>query len=289
MRIVERIVNSVKEQMGDNYEINLVEIGKNNGVVCQAITIRERGGKIAPTIHIDSLLEKTESEEISVQEAAAEITSVYRKQDDFEKYMDISKCINKEYALEKVAYQIVNKENNADMLNGIPHKEFLDLAVIYRVIIKEENDECLSMAITNDFCEAYSISKDELDSAAWKNTEERSFIVCPISSLFMDISSVPENNGELPMWVFTNPSNFNGASVMLYKDYFNGLANQLKSDLYILPSSIHEVIAVPVNNSQLDFLKRTVYEINATTVAAEEVLSNNVYRYSRANGRLSIA
>lgn len=36
---------------------------------------------------------------------------------------------------------------------------------------------------------------------------------------------------------------------MFYKDYFNGLANQLKSDLYILPSSIHEVIAAPVNNS----------------------------------------
>lgn len=191
--------------------------------------------------------------------------------------------------MEKVAYQIVNKENNADMLNGIPHKEFLDLAVIYRVIIKEENAGCLSMAITNDFCEAYSISKDELDSAAWKNTEKRSFIMCPISSLFMDISGMPENIGELPMWVFTNPSNFNGASVMLYKDYFNGLANQLKSDLYILPSSIHEVIAVPVNNSQLDFFKRIVSEINATTVAAEEVLSNNVYKYSRANGRLSIA
>lgn len=286
MTTIERIVNAVKGLMGDNYEVYLKEIGKNNGLVCQTVTIHKQGSKVDLFIHIDSFLEKIESGEISVQEAAAEITGVYWERYNKEGFIDIKNYVSKEYILDRVVYQIVNKRKNAKRLKKMPYKEFLDLAVVYRVIWIEENSGAFTMAVTNDFCDAYSISREELDTAARGNTEKRGFCVYSMASLLKGLSGAPENMEKAPMWVLTNPAKFHGAVVMLYKDYLNSLADQQKSDLYILPSSIHEVIAVPVNVIQLDILKTMVCEINDTEVAADEVLSNNVYRYNRDNGEL---
>lgn len=237
MTNMERVVNAVKEFMGDNYEVYLNEIRKNNGMVHQAVTIREQGGKVAPSFYIDSFLKAIESEEISIWEAAEEISGFYRERVNMERARELRKCINKEYVLEKVVYQLVNKEKNTDLLSRIPYKEFLDLAVIYRVIV-EENDGYASMAVTNNLCDAYSISKDELDAAARSNTEKCGFYVSPISEVVKEMSDVPENIEKVPMWILTNSTNINGAAVMLYKKYFNDLAKQLESDLYVLPSSI---------------------------------------------------
>lgn len=54
--------------------------------------------------------------------------------------------------------------------------------------------------------------------------------------------------GEMPpeqqMYVISNNKGINGAVSMLYEDGLHELAEKLGSDLYIMPSSIHEVIAV---------------------------------------------
>lgn len=62
----------------------------------------------------------------------------------------------------------------------------------------------------------------------------------------------------------------------------------MKSDLYVLPASIHEVIAIPANGVGPDVLRKMVAEVNADEVADEEILSGNVYRYRLGTGRLEI-
>lgn len=289
MTNMKEVLREVKERMGDHYEVYSEEIGKNNGLMCQAVTIREHGSRVAPSIHADSLLEKIESEEISVQEAAAAITGVYWEKYSKEGFADIKNCISKEFILDRVIYQIVNKEKNANRLKKMPHKTFLDLAAAYRVIWKEEDSGMLSKAVTDEFCSHYSISQDELDAAARRNTEQRGFCVHSMASLLKELICMPEDVEEAPMWVITNPGKFYGAAVMLYEEYFSDLSGHLENDLYILPSSIHEVIVVPANVFETDFLKEMVREVNASEVAAEEVLSENVYRYSREDGMLLTA
>ena len=68
---------------------------------------------------------------------------------------------------------------------------------------------------------------------------------------------------------------------MLYMGVIKEFARLIKSDLYILPSSIHELILLPFDDTKdKEALKRMVMEINGTQVAADEVLSDNVYIYS---------
>lgn len=171
------------------------------------------------------------------------------------------------------------------------YRDFLDLAVVYRVIVAENGSETCSFAVKNVICKKYGISGDELESAARRNTEGKGFQMWPIASIIAEAAGVQEEDceGNIPMWVFSNDRRNYGAAVMLYEGYFDKLARRIESDLYILPSSIHEVIAVPDNGMDKDELRAIVRMINSREVPEDEVLSENVYRYCRKEKRLVIA
>ena len=52
----------------------------------------------------------------------------------------------------------------------------------------------------------------------------------------------------------------NGAASMLYENELHELAESLESDLYILPSSVHEVIAVSSDMGSPEMLAQMVVE-----------------------------
>ena len=71
--------------------------------------------------------------------------------------------------------------------------------------------------------------------------------------------------------------------------FYNKLSSQLESDLYILPSSVHECIAVSTNVGDPYELAEMVSEINMGQVALEDRLSNQVYHYDKDARRLTLA
>ena len=92
------------------------------------------------------------------------------------------------------------------------------------------------------------------------------------------------------MYVCSNSQKVNGAGVILYKDLLKQFAEKTGSDFYILPSSIHETLLVPVSDQmEVEALRSMVREVNATQVAPEEVLSDNVYIYRREDDKISLA
>ena len=93
----------------------------------------------------------------------------------------------------------------------------------------------------------------------------------------------------ISLYVLTNKIGINGAAVILYDNVLKMIAEELESDLIILPSSIHEVIVIKDDGADPDILKQIVCEVNLCEVTAVEVLSGNVYRYSRKENKLTIA
>ena len=93
------------------------------------------------------------------------------------------------------------------------------------------------------------------------------------------------------MYIVSNEKKLNGASAILYKDSLQSIARRLNSDFYIIPSSVHEVIAIPYNDftkKQESFLKETIAFVNNTEVSTQDVLSNNLYFFSREDNELKI-
>ena len=86
----------------------------------------------------------------------------------------------------------------------------------------------------------------------------------------------------MTQYVLTNCRGIKGAATVLYKGVLKTFADKIGNDLFILPSSVHEVILVPYEDSMnVAELGAIVKAINLSEVPDEDVLSDHVYLYSR--------
>lgn len=284
--IIKIMVEMIRERMG--CDVVTKDVPKNNGTVKKAIMIIEEGEeevRITPTIYIDDMVAEIEANKWSIAAAVDEVINLHRNNKELGNVKYIISKLSKEIILENVQYQLVNKCLNKARLETVPYKEFLDLAVLYRSIIERTEDGTAGFVINNQLCEKYEISQEELEEAAKRNMAKETFKVTNIAEILL-ISIFDET----PMYVCSNESGINGATIMLDTKYFKELSEKLGEDLIILPSSIHEVIAVPkLPEVELEALREMVKDINGTQLAAEEVLGDSVYKYIREDDKITIA
>lgn len=193
---------------------------------------------------------------------------------------------------DKIFYQIVNRKQNNEMLKDVPHRDYLDFAIIYRVAVEINDNHIASAVITNELANRSGYSEENLYNLAEVNTP-RLFPVKVANIMELLINMIPEADIEafpedeaVPMYVVTNTYENNGAAVgFLYRNVLHDLAEKLKcTELYILPSSIHEIIAIPADEADevagIEKLVEMVMEVNSQQVNLPERLSNQVYLYN---------
>lgn len=216
---------------------------------------------------------------------------------------DIRHAMTPEYARRNIYFQLINTEQNKKLLQNIPNRPYQDLSVIYRLHIGEQGDKMASMIINNYVAETdFGLSEEQLFALAKENTKR--MFPPEIKSLnelikeMMLADGVPQEyvdmvvgnvEPEQDLWVLTNQSRKYGASFLLYEDQLQEIAQKLGTDLYILPSSIHETLAAPVSLGNPAELAEMVAEVNREKVALSERLSNQVYHYDRNKRELSLA
>ena len=301
--LMEEIKNMVQKAFGDDFCVSLEAVQKNNGLIKNAINIRKSNTLIAPAIYIDDVLGLIQGGSTGLQDVVNGIVEMYKKQaTEMDGVASIMKNIKRENILNKVVYRLINREKNKEKLACTPHKDFLDLSVVY--CIEEDKADGLqySVMLNDSLCYGFGISPAELEKAAEQNTQARGFAVQTMDDIIRQ--SVSEDMDTTPsashgvsrsvstgnsMWVFSSRSKVYGASILLYQKYFEDVAARLNDDLYIMPSSIHELICIPAAGFDPDDLRTIVREINSMQVAPEEVLSDNVYMYRKETGVISIA
>lgn len=288
--IIREMKGLVSERTGA--EVTVHNVTKNNGTELVGISIKETGKRIAPIVYIDNIIAGIEYGDITMQDAVENIERMYKEN----KYIIPGVCdsfqLDKEFILQRVECRLVNRELNEKILDNVPHKDFLDLAVTYVVVVSRDVDGVASFQVKNEMLELYGINVEELEDAAIKNTYDIGFTKMSMVEIMKgmpgyDMGMTEEDNLE---YVLTNESGVNGANVMLYSQLFDEIVEEYNSDLYILPSSIHEVIVIPANEDRsLKKLKIIVKSLNNKVVSEQEILSRSVYKYSKENKEVSIA
>jgi len=285
------ITESVQKEMGCEYRVLLHHAIKNNATPMDGLTILKEGEKASPTIFLNDFYQEL-SNVNGVEKIAVKIKQIYEKRcrkipfnmKEFKEYEKIKT---------KLAIKLVNYEENQLLLKELPHKKFLDLAIICYVLVEKTGIDTASILVRQEYRKLWKVSEDELFSQAMENTPK---LLPPeiknMNDLIWETLSKQEETfkqeeafkEEVPMYVLTNLSCFNGAAAMLYPHVVLDFANQIKADLYILPSSIHEVILIPQNSGiQKETLEQMVREVNEEEVERIEQLSNHVYCYYRKN------
>lgn len=306
---LEEIKQRVTEYLGSQYKVDLNCIPKNNGIILDGLTITREGESISPTIYLASFYEWFKEGQ-KLQDILAAIMHTYehaRLEEgiNMDFFADFSKVAN------HIVYKLINYERNAEQLEGIPHFRYLDLAIVFYYIYENNMIGSATIQITNHHLKMWHVAKEEIYELAKKNSPrllkaecknmeevlrellyERREEACSVQKGMHTEPDKKTSNDMgaegMPMYVLSNASRMNGAAVMLYKDALKGIAEKLGDNLYILPSSIHEVILVPEDYCNRTNLEEMVSEVNTSQVDAQEVLSNRVYLYSRKDETICV-
>lgn len=95
------------------------------------------------------------------------------------------------------------------------------------------------------------------------------------------------------MLVLTNKDKVNGAACLLYPHLLEKLAEERNASFIILPSSIHEVLLLPVRDvleeGEAAAYTQMVHEVNQTELAEQEILSDHAYFYDRSKAEICAA
>ena len=111
----------------------------------------------------------------------------------------------------------------------------------------------------------------------------------PVVKSMIEFFGFPDSFDDF-IYIIINKESFLGSATILYNDNepLKELAEKFDNDLYIFPSSVHEIIVTPVISDDSDYLHSMVKNINNTIVNGSDYLSDNVYKYDRKTNEISI-
>lgn len=291
--IAAKIVTILPEDFA-GAEITVSEYNKNNGIVLTGLSVRKPGSDVSSVIYLDQYYNHYCEKIATMDDILLSIKKILLDNLGNE-YSDVKEAIvDFTNVKDKIFVAFINKQRNAEKLLNIPYTEMEDLAVIYKVMLTSSKKGAATITISNPMMEQWGITKEELHALSVENS--RRILPPEVLPLGKMVEKIMRLNGmsgeqldeidelftpeEIPMFVITNDLKLNGAASIYYSDVLEKIAEKLRDDLYILPSSIHEVIAIPLKYGDLESLSTMVKEVNSTQVAEEEQLSDNVYLYT---------
>lgn len=304
--VVGRVLDFLPESFR-GAEVGLNVVTKPNDIKLTGLTIRKAGSNIAPTIYLEEFYSQIESGDnfSLVMKRIADVRIAHEVEDvDLETILDFNNC------KDRILPRLYGSEMNREVCNNRVYTKIEDFVVMYIVDMGVVSDGTMSIPIDSKIIEAWGISIAELHQIAIENQHSRhkgtlktmfevmKDLLYPemlndmdgdeemADAMFGQMFSTP--GGE--MYIISNESNFNGSSMILDSEFMNKVAEKIGGEFYILPSSIHEVIAVPKSEVlDTEYLATMVYEINRSQVAESDRLSDHVYTYTRENGLVRVA
>lgn len=277
------ILDSLGAYYGDDYTLSIRTIPKNNQISLDGLTIQEKGCNISPTIYLNSYYEefKRGASFYSILEKIKNLYAINRPSEN----IDIRFFSDFELVQDRICMKLVHYEKNRELLNEIPHIRFLDLAVVFYYLLNLIPGENATILIYNNHMEHWKTNTDILYQYAKENTSRLlPYYFDDIFTILNDIEHPDEYPGkpDNPLYVLTNSEKLFGAATILYPELLSSIAKRLNRDLIIFPSSVHEVLILPISDSDnLEKYEAVINDINKSHLLPEEVLSDHAYYYSR--------
>lgn len=195
----------------------------------------------------------------------------------------------KKIAKKSLFVKLVNTERNESLVEKCISKKFLDLSAVVRVILKMDKEGMASMALSKGDAEILGMTEEEIYAAALANTLRLFPPKLMNLGRYIEMSigaELPLGEDEVTTYILTNQKEVDGAIYFMSPEVVGAIAEALEDDLYILPSSVNEVLLVRASELEdgVDKLKEMVRDANETVVAEKDILSYNVYHYDKEHG-----
>ncbi len=276
--------------------ISIQTVPKNNGIAKEALIIREPYTNLSPIIYPEDYYGLC-ADGMSIDEICCIVYDVFMEA-RLNHPVDASRFTDFEKAKKRLIFQIVNYDKNTQLLADIPHIRFLDLAVIFCCLIPMENGRDSTALIHWEHLRLWDTTFETVKKQAFDNTPRLlPAYIQPVADAIHDLVALnpslnrllPDSFGQMSssLYVLTNETQVCGAACMLYPSLLQEFSERLGADLYVLPSSIHEVLLLPTKERDSDErLSALVHAVNHEQLPPSQLLSDSIYFYSREKAAL---
>ena len=247
----------------------------------QGITVRFDGNRVSPTVYVEEAYQKYTDGETTIPEIVDRLCdTVYEAQKNSPELPELTP----EEARKHITLTLVNTEHNQQLLADTPHWEILggELSAIPRWYISDE----ASFIVKNSLCSEMGLTPEEVLQIGQQNINSQKFESRSMLEVLEEMMGPEMADMMLPMdgtpqmIVLTSENKIQGSNALLSESALDEVREKLEGDYVVLPSSIHEVICIPVTEDmKAKDLRSMVMDVNSTQVAPEERLSDQIFMY----------
>lgn len=295
----EKVRKAVVEMLGEDYEVKIHEVCKNNNVILHGLVILAKEENISPTIYLNPFWEAYK-QGATFSTILQKLMEIYH-QGMPKEHVDMSFFRNFDLVKDRICFRLISAKRNQELLEKIPHIYYLDLAICFFYSYEDDNLGRGSILIYNSHLEIWGQDQETLWKLAMGNTPRLYPSRCDnmeevLLQMLRDaeeeekIAEKVENEedteklasmlpDDIGMKILSNNAGTYGAACILYPGFLKAIAEQVQSNFYLIPSSVHEMILLPEEGTDPEHLKYMVKEVNTTQVEPEEVLSDHIYFY----------
>lgn len=297
----ERIITQLQKTF-PKYNVYVSNVTKNNDTSITGVTVAPHPTGLAPIIYMEPYFEKMQQNYPFERIMKDIITSVQEtidcnvlKEINYKNMQDFNKVKN------RICYKLVNTALNRNTLEKLPHRDYLDLSIIYYILLNANATETISARVTNELMQHWNINEETLFELASKNTPKiNRGVVMTMDTVLKQTSAKYEKHKNfdfdkskptfpmVPLYVATTWDKSYGAAVLLYKDVLKTIGAKIGS-LCIIPSSVHEFIFTPYGKNSAEDVNNIIRTVNQNELKPNEILSYNCYHYNAETDELTIA
>ena len=293
MKTFEEFADEVRVGMKARYDgckVDLRRVTKNNGVLYTGVVVVGADESIYPTLYLESFYDECDGE--LTDELLDRMCNVYEsrrigcdmKLDYLKDYESVKKGLR---------CKLINRDANKEMLKEVPHRDFLDLAIVPYYQFNESginsfNNGMASFTVRNSHLVMWGVDEETVIDDALEKTY--AFEEPSITGIFETLRklnpvfNLPVEEDECPMYVMTTEGS-HGAISMIFEQKLKDFCERINCDVLVLPSSTMEVILVPAKvGMQEEQINAMIREINITELDPVSVLSDHAYYFGKNTG-----
>ena len=243
------------------------EVEKANGVIFTGVMLPTADRNISATVYVDKMIE----DGLTVEEAADHVRQVMENEKARKPEINVDFLKDFEQVKPRLRARLYNKSTKSEVCRSAAEYGFDDL-IIAAYIDSQLGDNAGSIKVTREMVNTWQVTPEEVLQIAESNSNNDAQLMSMrdiMISMGAPADFVPEDSG---MYVISNSFKTYGAYSIIPK--LDELKRIFPDGFAVLPSSVHEVIAVPIVEADLDGM---VSGVNAEMVADEETLSDHAY------------
>lgn len=323
-QIAELVRRTACRRLAEETEVTVEKILKNNHTVRVALCILEPDNNISPTIYLEPYYENWKSG-TDMTQLAEEIMEEYHRNSTC-RFMEVKSLTQWETVKEYTACKLIHAEKNAELLADLPHRRFLDCAIVYYLELSDPMVGDGTALIHNRNLDMWQITEEQLFRQAYLNTEVRHGCrIRPLNQVMRELlrreldrtagEYLPEGEKDSAdsserehlidrleeelccpeqerIYLMTNRDQYFGAITLVYDQYLQRFAEGWPEGFYVIPSSIHEVLLVPIGAGlSQDELQSMLLDVNEEMMQEEpqNFLFDRIYFYDPKKGVLEYA